>query len=430
MPRRIYRRRGVRRYRRRSAVRRVMTGIDYHNNPLKLMKLRRHYGPGDIYTSRSVLDKLRRRKGTAFPTDIDPLPPNSNFGRKLARFGLGVLGRNVRAVLKGLPGLGLLSKFVADPVQDMTHWLGSKISDERFEDSDGNNALLSFLDGERRKGDIMPVTEFLGNAFSYGAQKSLPSDFSLKMPNIPRRLPQLNTPWFLKKTTPLGRMRDSVKARESPWYKFGENVKEYFTWISQGKPRALSIGNDRIALSPNDKTPDLVRKLDLGSPDYRFVSPDTGDLVMDRPSPVKIIPWDDLDDLEPNPVVEDWVAKYGHGGDGTVPYIDKSSTPLPVSDKIVYNDSLSGTGFTPSKYSPLSLRSGKEVIRTSPVRKVVRDAVPLSTWDDVDEYAYSPYRATYRPPHYGSHYIEYNNRPPYDSRTTQTTTTQPRYYLF
>lgn len=202
--RRTYRRKTTGRYRRRGAIRRVMRGINYYNNPLKLLKLQRHYHGNDGYTSfKQRINRYRSssRGGKDLPPR-NPLskPPNDTFEdldeiplqerdvnevlgmleqmereanssksttfQKAARFGLDTVGRNIRAVVKSLPILKDFS-FLGDPAYSFFNFLGSKISDEKFMgDNNAENALLSFVDGEDRPGSVNKYTDKIGELFA------------------------------------------------------------------------------------------------------------------------------------------------------------------------------------------------------------------------------------------------------------------------
>lgn len=198
--RRTYRRKTTGRYRRRGTVRRVMRGINYYNNPLKLLKLQRHYHGNDGYTSfKQRINRYRSksRGGKDLPPrnplsthfdDLDDIPlqerdynesldilqqmereanpSKSSTLQKAARFGLDTIGRNIRAVVKSLPILKDFS-FMGDPAYSFFNYLGSKISDEKFMgDNNAENALLSFVDGEDRPGSVNYYTDKIGELFA------------------------------------------------------------------------------------------------------------------------------------------------------------------------------------------------------------------------------------------------------------------------
>jgi len=196
--RRVYRRRPGRRvYRKKGgALRRTMRGSQFYHNPLGLLKLRRHFSGSsggrkpfrfpkyniDIHGDQPDLDPhnpyddpelydpnhnwdIKTPKSPNLPLPVYDV--NNSFIRKVGRFGLDSVGRNIRALAYGLPLPIPGKEIIGDLINDGAHQLGEYVSPQRFMGNNkAQNALLSFVDGEDRPGSLNTYTDAIGKGFA------------------------------------------------------------------------------------------------------------------------------------------------------------------------------------------------------------------------------------------------------------------------
>lgn len=160
MPRGYRRKRVVRRRKkfvRRKAPRRTVRGMHtFVDNPLGLLTLTRHY---------SGSSGSRKRNNPNYHSDQPIQQQPKNYLPQLGRSALGVAGRNVRALghfadrFLPIPVGGLIGDYFNDTVNE---W-GENISNDVYKfDNKAANALLSFVDGQDRPGNINKYTDKVG----------------------------------------------------------------------------------------------------------------------------------------------------------------------------------------------------------------------------------------------------------------------------
>lgn len=156
---------------RRAPKRRTVRGINYSKNPLQLLNLVRHYSgssggrKSDNLPSHALVgadeDRYSYNDGRMTKYAESPAYNARDFGRTA----LGVASRNVKAVGKYVDSfLPIpLASTIGDAVGNSLTSYGQELSDRTYlSKNKATNALLSFLDGEDRPGNINKYTDFVG----------------------------------------------------------------------------------------------------------------------------------------------------------------------------------------------------------------------------------------------------------------------------